>query len=82
MTEWRIRLEGSGQSSGTPFQKGLLRSVPLLPLYLFPSCGKKKVQRAVEHVSSAAQPNSKIFFLPIISIGQDFFFFFTVLLLR
>lgn len=41
MTEWRIRLEGSGLSSGTPFEKCWLRSVLLLPLYLFPSRGKK-----------------------------------------
>lgn len=48
MTEWRIRLEGSGQSSGTPFKDICPRSVLLLPLYLWPPlCGKKKGSRAV-----------------------------------
>lgn len=46
MTEWRIRLEGSGQSSGTPFKRRLLRSIRLLPLYLCPLCeGKKAGER-------------------------------------
>lgn len=42
MTEWRIRLEGSGQSSGTPFKDVCPRSALLLPLYLCPLCGKEK----------------------------------------
>lgn len=42
MTEWRIRLEGSGQSSGTPFKDVCPRSALLLPLYLCPLCGKVK----------------------------------------
>lgn len=40
MTEWRIRLEGSGQSSGTPFEKRLLWSVPLLRFISFPHVEK------------------------------------------
>lgn len=35
MTEWRIRLEGNDQSSGTPFKDTLLP----LPLDVCPLCG-------------------------------------------
>lgn len=45
MTEWRIRLEGSGQSSGTPFEKCLLWSLLVLCFIYFPRVEKKKPSR-------------------------------------
>lgn len=62
MTEWRIRLEGSGQSSGTPFEKRLLRSVLLLHFISFPHVEIKTLQRTLGHVSSAAKANSNVLF--------------------
>lgn len=49
MTEWRIRLEGSGQSSGTPFKD-------VCPFICAPCVEKKKKGlRALGRVASAAK---------------------------
>lgn len=54
VTEWRIRLGGNGQSSGTP-----LKNVCPAPFYFCPfisaPCVETTVQRALGHVSSAAK---------------------------
>lgn len=54
VTEWRIRLGGNGQSSGTP-----LKNVCPAPFYFCPfisaPCVETTVQRALGHVSSAAR---------------------------
>lgn len=81
MTEWRIRLEGSGQSSGTPFEKRLLWSVLLLRFISFPHV-ETNLQRAAGHVSSAAKPISKVLFLYIIIICQEFLDLLLLLLLN
>lgn len=49
MTEWRIRLEGSGQSSGTPFEKRLLWSVLVLRFISFPHVEKKPPESSGAH---------------------------------
>lgn len=59
MTEWRIRLEGSGQSSGTPF-KDVCSALFHFCRFICALCGnkqtnKKKGRSALGCVSSAAK---------------------------
>lgn len=57
MTEWRIRLEGSGQSSGTPF-KNVCPALIYFCSFISAPCvkKKKKKKKVLDHVSSAAKP--------------------------
>lgn len=69
MTEWRIGLEGSGQSSGTPLKDVCPALLCSCPFICAPCVEKKVVRRALGRVSSAAK-----LLLNLLRNCQEFFY--------
>lgn len=63
MTEWRIRLEGSGPSSGTPFEKRWLWSALLLRSISLPDVEKKPPEQQGTFPPLLGQIHKAFFFI-------------------